>query len=275
MPIFIPILFALLLGWAAFSLLRALPVDGAARAAGGALNPSARWQTLDASFWLPLLAALALGWLLQNPWLALILLVAIPYLPRLREGLAKRRYRESLAVQMPGLVEALAAALRAGQSLPQALESTQADVPEPGASVLGALLRDVRLGEVPEAVLARLADGFGDTPLASDWRLMATAVAIQRSSGGNLAEILDQLTETLRERQRLQAQVDSLTAQGRLSAWVVGGLPPLLLLALQLLDPQLVAPLFNTTTGWVLLGLGALLEACGVLMLRRIVDINA
>ena len=230
---------------------------------------------LDASFWLPVLGALLLGWLLESPWLALLLLVGIPFWPRVRAGLQLRRYREQLAAQMPGLVEALAAALRAGQSLPQALESTQADVPEPGAAVLAGLLRDVRLGEMPEDVLERQADSFGDTALASDWRLMATAVAIQRSSGGNLAEILDQLGETLRERQRLQAQVDALTAQGRLSAWVVGGLPPLLLVALQLLDPQLVAPLFNTPTGWVLLGLGALLETCGILLLRRIVDINA
>jgi tight adherence protein B len=224
---------------------------------------------------LPVLGAMALGVLLQSAWLSLLLLVALPFGPRVSAALAQRRHRQALAQQMPTLVEALAAALRAGQSLPQALESAQDDLPAPGGVVVAGILRDVRLGEAPETVLERVAAAFGETPLATDWRLMATAVAIQRSSGGNLAEILDQLGETLRERQRLQAQVDALTAQGRLSAWVVGGLPPLLLLALQLLDPQLVAPLFQTPTGWVLLGLGALLEACGILILRRIVDINA
>jgi tight adherence protein B len=176
---------------------------------------------------------------------------------------------------MPGLLEAMSSGLRAGLSLPQSLEAAAEDLPEPSAALARRLLAGLRLGQVPEALMLAEAATHGRHALASDWRLLSTAVAIQRQSGGDLAAVLDQITETLRERQRLQAQIDALTAQGKLSAWVLGCLPLALLLALQILDPDLVAPLFNTPTGWALLGAAVLLEAAGVLLLRRIVDIEA
>lgn len=194
---------------------------------------------------------------------------------RVRAERRRQRFAVEMAEQMPAFLEALCSGLRAGLSLPQALEVAVEDLPEPSASVARRLNDGLRLGEAPEALMLAEAAAMEGHALAADWRLLATAVAIQRSSGGDLAALLDQQTETLRERQRLQAQVDALTAQGRLSAWVVGLLPLVLLLVLQLMDPELVAPLFNTGTGWVLLGFGALMETAGVLLLRRIVDIDA
>jgi len=194
---------------------------------------------------------------------------------RLKAAWLRRRERAELSEQMPGLLEALSSGLRAGLSLPQAVDAAAEDLPEPSAALAQRLLAGLRLGQAPDALMLAEAAAQAGHPLAADWRLLATAVAIQRASGGDLAATLDQITETLRERQRLQAQVDALTAQGRLSAWVVGSLPVALLLALQVLDPDLVAPLFHTGTGWVLVGLGALLEAAGILLLRRIVDIEA
>jgi len=179
-----------------------------------------------------------------------------------------------LADQLPQILEALSAALRAGQSLPQALESAADELPEPGGGQLRGVLQRLRLGEAPEAVLDSMADGFHGA-LQADWRLLSTGVAIQRSSGGDLAGLLDSLAETLRERQRLQGQIQALTAQGRLSAWVVGLLPPALLLALQCLDPSLTEPLYGTPKGWALLAAGLVLEGLGVLVLRRIVTLEA
>ena len=186
----------------------------------------------------------------------------------------ERRRQAELAEQLPLLLEALSAALRAGQSLPQALESGVDELPSPASGQLRLVLQRLRLGEAPETVLAAMADGFSGS-LQADWRLLSTGVAIQRGSGGDLAGLLDSLTETLRERQRLLAQVQALTAQGRLSAWVVGLLPPALLLALQALDPSLTAPLFGTPKGWALLAAGLVLEGLGVLVLRRIVALEA
>lgn len=224
---------------------------------------------------LPLAPALLLGWLTQSFWLGLLVLVLAPLIPRLRQAQALLKQRQDLSEQMPALLESLSGGLRAGLSLPQALDAAVEDLPEPSADLARRLGAGLRLGAAPEALMLAEAQAHGRHTLAADWRLLATAVAIQRHSGGDLASVLDQLGETLRERQRLRAQIDALTAQGRLSAWVVGLLPPVLLLVLHLMDPQLVAPLFSTPTGWVLLALAALFEGAGVLLLRRIVDIEA
>jgi tight adherence protein B len=271
MPQLLWIFAALTLAYLTWTALLRVAVDGPAPDAS-----APRWRLPWAeAVLLPLGLALALGWALGSIWMGLLVLVAAPAWPRLRQAQAQRRLRQELAGQMPAFLEALSGGLRAGLSLPQALDAAVEDLPEPSADVARRLLAGLRLGESPDALMLAEAQRFGRHPLAADWRLLATAVAIQRSSGGDLAAILDQLTGTLRERQRLQAQIDALTAQGRLSAWVVGLLPGVLLLALHLMDPELVAPLFSTTTGWVLLGLGALLEAAGVLLLMRIVDIEA
>lgn len=235
-------------------------------------NHTGIWR--DAVGW-PLLAGIALGALLQSFWAALLALAVSPLLPRWQALRTRNKLRADLAEQMPAFLEALTSGLRAGLSLPQALEVAVEDLPVPSAALARRLGDGLRLGEAPEALMLAEARALDGHALAADWRLLATAVSIQRSSGGDLAALLDQQTETLRERQRLQAQVEALTAQGRLSAWVVGLLPPALLLALHLMDPELVAPLFSTPTGWVLLGLGALMEGAGVLLLRRIVDIDA
>lgn len=187
---------------------------------------------------------------------------------------AARQREAQLGEQLPQLLESLSAALRAGQSLPQALESARADMPEPSAGWLAGVQASVRLGQAPEKVLEEAADAL-QGPLAADWRLLATGVAIQRDSGGDLAGLLDQLAETLRERQRLLAQARALTAQGRLSAWVVGLLPVALLVALEIIDPDMLSPLFTTPQGWAMLAAAVVLEALGVLVLRTIVRIEA
>ena len=187
---------------------------------------------------------------------------------------AAHRRQMQLGEQLPQLLESLSAAMRAGQSLPQALESARADMPEPSAGWLAGVQASVRLGQAPEKVLEEAAEALKGS-LASDLRLLATGVAIQRDSGGDLAGLLDQLAETLRERQRLVAQARALTAQGRLSAWVVGLLPVALVIALEMIDPDMMSPLFNTAQGWGMLAAAVVLEAMGVLVLRTIVRIEA
>lgn len=236
-------------------------------AALGRWRPSAR-----VGVWV---AALGLGWITQSYAVALLGMLIGPWYPRVRAWLQRRRLQQDLALQLPTLLEALVGGLRAGLSLPQALAAAEEDLPMPSAALARRLCDALSLGADLEVLLQDEARSHGKHSLAADWRLLATAVGIQRGSGGDLAGTLDQLTETLRERQRLQAQVDALTAQGRLSAWVLGLLPFVLMLALQWMDPEILAPLFHTTTGWVLLGLAAVFETAGLLLLWRIVDIEA
>ena len=231
---------------------------------------------------MPILAALALGFAVYiyfrhpRPAQPQRFPIHLPSLHWPQPWLAWReRQRQALlGEQLPQLLESLSAALRAGQSLPQALESARADMPEPSAAWLAGLQASVRLGQAPELALEQAAEAL-QGPLAADWRLLATGVAIQLDSGGDLAGLLDQLAETLRERQRLLAQARALTAQGRLSAWVVGLLPVALLMALELIDPDMVSPLFTTPQGWGMLAAAVVLEAMGVMVLRTIVRIEA
>ena len=231
---------------------------------------------------MPILAALALGFAVYihfrhpRPAQPQRSPIQLPSFRWPKPWLAWRELRRQalLGEQLPQLLESLSAAMRAGQSLPQALESARADMPEPSAGWLAGVQSGVRLGQAPELVLQQAAEAL-QGPLAADWRLLATGVAIQRDSGGDLAGLLDQLAETLRERQLSLAQARALTAQGRLSAWVVGLLPVALLLALELIDPDMVAPLFTTPQGWGMLAAAVVLEAMGVMVLRTVVRIEA
>jgi tight adherence protein B len=97
---------------------------------------------------------------------------------------------------------------------------------------------------------------------------------LQTETGGNTAEVLDRVTETIRERHALHRMVRTLTAQGRLGGWVVSLMPVGLVLALNVLNPDYLDPLYHTTTGRVLLGMGAACIVSGMLAIRKIVDIK-
>jgi tight adherence protein B len=124
----------------------------------------------------------------------------------------------------------------------------------------------------PEEALRGLAAQFEGHACARELTLMSAAVAVNRATGGPLAPLLEQLAATLGERHRLKEQVDALTAQGRTSGWIVGLLPFFLLLALGLMDPVLVGPMFTTAQGVSMLAVGLLLEGVGAFLIYRIVS---
>jgi tight adherence protein B len=227
--------------------------------------------------WRPPLLGATLGLILGvcvDAWsLAVVGLVLGLVWPRWLELRLRAQRLERLAVQLPSLFEALSSALRSGQSLTQALASSVEDLPEPSSQLMDEVLRRVRLGDEMEDALQAAGAVMEQSPMRADWRMLCTAVAVVRSSGGKLPEILDQLAVTVRERQRLQAQVQAQTAQAKLSGWVIGCLPPALLLAMQALDPELTAPLFNTGAGWAILAGAVALEAAGVFLLKRMAQV--
>lgn len=224
-----------------------------------------------------LLAALATG--------AFILASAKPRLPKaLGESLAgwrvrlgtlylwrqRQREREAALRDWPGLLSQLSGALRAGESFDQACLSAQASAKGVWAGSLALLNAELRLGTERSVALDGLAQQPQLLPLRDSLRALSTTVQAQRESGGNLSELLDQLAEEAREREGFQAQVDALTAQGRLSALIVGALPVALFAGMTALDPGLTEPLWGRPLGWGLLFLAACLEAVGFWILRGI-----
>ena len=177
---------------------------------------------------------------------------------------------EKLREQLPDVLTILASSLRAGHSFLQALDTVSKEIPEPAAGEFVRVVAEVRLGRPVEDALGALADRVG----SADFKWAVLAVNIQREVGGNLAEILDNVADTLRERAILRRQVRVLTTEGRLSAWVLGIMPFVIALYMYAVNKEYISLLVTTTVGWILL-IGALgLLTLGVLWMRKIVKID-
>ena len=196
-------------------------------------------------------------------------------LPKLWDRIKEKRKADKFSRQLASVLDLCAGALRSGQSLNQALATLAQEAPQPSAEYFSKVSQEVALGAAAESALDALALELQKSAVGEELRMFSTAVSVTRATGGNLAELLGRLSETLRERERLRAEIGAMTAQGKLSGWIVGGLPLLILVSLNILDPDLVSPLFHTGLGLAILLAGAVLELLGALMIRRIVDIDA
>jgi tight adherence protein B len=181
-----------------------------------------------------------------------------------------RRQRTLFCDQLPDNLQVIASAMRAGHSFSGAMGVVVEDAPEPTRRELQRVIADERLGvpieEALDVVVRRMA--------SKDLEQVALVAALQRETGGNTAEVLDRVTETVRDRLALRRMVLTLTAQGRLSRWVVSALPVGLLVVITLLNPQYVRPLYTTGFGHVVLVAAALMVISGSLVIKRIVDIK-
>lgn len=172
--------------------------------------------------------------------------------------------------QLGDALMVLANAIRAGFSFPQALSNVANDLSDPISREFLSVSRDLQLGGDLEASMLKVADRME----SEDLRLITTAVVIQRQVGGNLAEILDTISQTIRDRLAIKRSVKALTAQGRISGKIIGAMPIFLLAIITLMNPTYAEPLFATTTGIVLLGFSALIEIFGFAWIKRIVNIK-
>ena len=186
----------------------------------------------------------------------------------LKSKLKKRS--ETMREQLPDVLTIMASSLRAGHSFLQALDTVAREIPAPANVEFQRLVAEIRLGRPAEEALEALADRVG----SSDFRWAVLAVNIQREVGGNLAEILDNVSDTLRERATMRRQIRVLTAEGRLSAWVLAILPFALAIYMFAVNPDYISLLFTTQIGMVMLGTAGVLMILGILWMRKIVDID-
>ncbi len=208
--------------------------------------------------------------ILRNAFLALIIAgvgAAFPTL-LLRSALGKRA--DHLREQLPDVLTIMASSLRAGHSFMQALDTVAKEIAQPAATEFQRVVAEIRLGRPAEDALEALAERVG----SADFMWAVLAVNIQREVGGNLAEILDNVADTLRERATLRRQIKVLTAEGRLSAWVLALLPVGIALYMTAANPHYIGLLVTTTIGRVMLAGGLLLMGVGIYWMRRIVEID-
>ena len=170
----------------------------------------------------------------------------------------------------PEAIDTLARAVRAGHAFTTALEMISDEVAEPVASEFRKLYEEQKFGMPVRDALVNLTERI---PLV-DVKFFVTAVMLQRETGGNLAEILDNLSYVIRERFKIQRQVRVYTAQGRLTMALLMGMPPIIVTIMLTLNPAFIRPLFTDPIGHGLLSAGIALQTIGYFVIRRIIRIQ-
>ena len=191
----------------------------------------------------------------------------------LKNFLEKRAERRRLSAIPPLLIqdlEVLASSLRAGSSFMQALQVTAQEGEGPLAEEWNLVLREVQKGRSLAEALKHLEVRVPIPPIRS----FASAVTIIQETGGNLAGVFLTLATTLREEMVFQGKLSAMTAQGRLSGYVVAAMPFVLMIALDLLAPEMMHPLFATPLGWMMLLAVVVMISIGMWMIQKIVTIE-
>lgn len=218
---------------------------------------------------LSLLFAL-LGQMAAGLWLAVVLWAVGLWLPWYYLGMLADKRVKQVAAQLPDALSIMANAMKSGYSLLQAMEVVSREMPAPISTEFALVLKETRVNISVEDALVNLTQRVP----SGDLDLMVTAMLIQRQIGGNLSEILEKINETIRERIRILGEVKTLTAQGKMSGIIVGGLPLALGLILQVLSPGYVTPLFTSPIGWAMLGAAVVMQVVGILFIRSIIHLE-
>ena len=205
-----------------------------------------------------------------NPLFALPGFLVGTLLPKLWLRRRQARRRQRIEDQLPDALDLIANAVRSGQTFTRGLQLVADELPPPLSAEAATALAEIQVGVPLEQTLENLAR----RTRLYDVELVVSVVQIQRSVGGDLGEVLRNISATIRERARIKAEVRTLTAQGRLSGWVIGLLPIALGIGLALLNPDYMRPLFMEPVGRLLLAGAGLLWVAGFLVVRRVVTVE-
>jgi tight adherence protein B len=200
-------------------------------------------------------------------WVALLVGFLLPYS---YASYRRNKRFEKFEELFPEAIDTLARAVRAGHAFTTALEMITNEVAEPVAGEFRQLYEEQKFGMPVRDALMNLTERM---PLV-DVKFFVTAVMLQRETGGNLAEILDNLSYVIRERFKIQRQVRVYTAQGRLTMALLMGMPPIIVTVMLLLNPSFIRPLFADPIGHTLLVAGIILQTIGYFVIRKIVRIQ-
>ena len=200
---------------------------------------------------------------------AILTSIALPFIPFVFLWQKKRQRQQSMNNQMDNMLANLANAFSVTGNLSNAIEDVADGEPEPMQSELTRVLHEIRLGSSEDDALQRMAER-SELPL---FRTAITAMIVGKRSGGQLAQIMSDTAASIRELKRLDGVLKTKTAEGRIQAWVMGLVPFFLCGLLQLINPDWLAPLWNTPFGWVLLSCALLLEIIAVLLIRKILAV--
>lgn len=214
------------------------------------------------------LLAGAAGFILGGSLLAVVFAaVCLAATSMLLRVLAAKR-RHAFANQLDDSLQLLAGSLRAGHSLLRAIDAVSQQAESPTAQEFARIINETRLGRDTNEALDQTAQRMA----SEDFSWVAQAIAIHREVGGDLAEVLDQVGRTIRERNQIQRQVKALSAEGKMSAYVLMALPVLIIGVLSVISPSYITQFGESVLGYAMLAVGAIMMIVGALWLRKIVS---
>ncbi|RZL40548.1 MAG: pilus assembly protein [Rubrivivax sp.] len=212
-----------------------------------------------------------LAWVLtRNAIPAIVTALVVAFGPRFLLRWLRRRRIDKLEQQLPDALQMLAGGLKAGVSLSQAIQQLVLESRPPISQEFDLVLREQRLGVSMDEAL----EGLNKRVDLQSVTLAVSAMRIASETGGQLAETLERAAQTLRQKLAMEGKIRALTSQGKLQAWVVGALPIFLMVVLNKMEPAAMNLMFTTRAGWATLVVIGLFEFFGVLVIRKIVDID-
>ncbi len=192
------------------------------------------------------------------------------WIPNLFLESVKSKRAKKLNSQLPEALTIISNGLRAGFSINQAMSAASKELQEPISDEFGKVIRENSLGKHLETALLDMAKKVND----NDLDIFVTAMLIQRQVGGNLAEILENISKTIRERVRIRGEIKTLTSQSRFSAVVISVMPIAIAVVIGFLNPQYIRTLFTTQMGIMMLIGAVILDVLGIIALKKIVNIE-
>jgi tight adherence protein B len=218
-----------------------------------------------------IVASALVGYLLTGSWvIALICCGLALVVPRLAFKIFRWRRTNQLRQQLPDAAMLVSGALRAGASAPTAIAQMAAEIRPPISQEFDLFLREQRLGVGFEQAL----DNLEVRVDLEDMALFGSAMRVSRETGGNLAETLERLADTLRQKLAIEGKIRALTAQGKLQGLIVGLLPFALMFVLFKMEPEAMSRMFTTWYGLAVIGFIVVMEVIGALIIKKIVTID-
>lgn len=200
----------------------------------------------------------------------LIFMIFFGYIPLLYLRIKRSKRIDTFTEQLPQALEMIARSLRAGHSLSAAIQIVGTESPEPISTLFKNTYEEQTLGLTLTDALGRMLERMP----SMDLRLFVTSVSIHREVGGNLAELLEKLANTIRERLRIKRQIRVYTAQGRLSGYILAVLPIFMAFMIYLIAPDYIAELVNVKAGRYAIGLAVTAQIIGFIVIRRLINIR-
>lgn len=198
------------------------------------------------------------------------LLIICAFLPPMVVKMFRKKRMEKFSVQLGDALMTVSNCLRSGFSFRQAIERVSTDMPDPIAEEFKLALMEMNYGAPLEAALGGIAERMENR----DMEMINSAIMVQQQVGGNLAEVIDNVSNTIKDRIRIRQSLKTLTAQGRISGMILGLLPVFTLILLTILNPDYMSTFYSTDFGKMLMIIATLMECSGYLLIRKIVNIR-